>query len=140
MIWMDEKKYKKKGDFSRAPTAEDTQKQDIALRWVDLINAVSFLKRRTICGEGSITKALAYFIERFYGFFYATQFYIRNKELKNKIKKEFLDIEKPYGRINVQALLNLVDEYVYACYLKGLFLSEEAIGEEGFEEEEEKEE
>lgn len=118
-----------KPKVSRTPTAEDVQKQDIVLRWVELINAVAFLKRRLICGEGSTTKALSYFIEKFYSFFYATRFYISESVMK-ETESLFSDMGK--GKIDVNKAFQVVDKYVFECYRKGMFIEEEMMAEEGF--------
>ena len=120
------KKFKPK--ISRTPTAEDIQKQDIVYRWVDALNARSFLERRIICGEGSTTKPLALFIERFGGFFHATKFYV-SEDIKTRVEDCFLRMRR--GKINPQELLNIFDDYAYECYRKGMFIEEEVMAEEG---------
>lgn len=118
-----------KPKVSRTPTSEDIQKQDIVFRWVDALNARSFLERRIICGEGSTTKPLAWFIEKFSGFFHATKFYVPDDKRK---KVEGMFGKMHAGKINPRELLDMFDEYAQVCYVKGMFIEEEAVGEEGF--------
>jgi len=118
-----------KPKISRTPTAEDIQKQDIVYRWVDAINARSFLERRIICTEGSITKALAYFIERFNGFFHATKFYV-DGGVKKQVEEMFWKMRS--GKIDAEKMLELFDKYAWECYRKGMFIEEEVMGEEEF--------
>jgi len=114
---------------TKAPTAEELQKQDITLRWVELINAVASVERKTACG-GEVAAAMEYFIEKFYAFFYATQFYIE-EELVKKVENVFANLEKR-KRFDPLAVLHVAKEYSRACYTKGMFIEEETVAEEGW--------
>ena len=124
---MAKKQFKPK--VSRTQTAEDVQKQDITIRWVELINARSFLERRIMCGEGSVTMAISYFLEKFYSLFYATQFYV-SQDVKEETGLMFADMRN--GMIDIEKAFAQCDKYVYECYRKGMFIEEEMMAEEGF--------
>ena len=120
------KGYKPK--VSRTPTAEEIQKQDITLRWIEFINAVGRLKRRVICKDGSVIDALSYFLEKFYAFYYATQFYV-DEDKRKTVQNLFSVLERK--NVNPSKILKIADEYAQECYRKGLFIEEEVIAEEG---------
>jgi len=121
-----------KGKISKAPTAEDTEKMDIIIRWAEVKDAIARLEKLLICGGGSVTDAFSYFIEKFYAFFFTTQFYVK-EDLKDAAEEMFEEAEK--GKINHKKALSIAKRYVWECYKKGMFLEEETVAEELGEEE-----
>lgn len=113
---------------SRAPTSEDLEKTDIIIRWAELKNAIGALEKTLVCREGNIKLIFAHFTEKFYAFFFATQFYVSEEERK-KVEKLFEELER--GKIDPFKAMKIAKDYVWECYKRGMFLEEEVIGEEG---------
>jgi len=115
-----------KKESYRTETAEEKQKDDITLRWVELINATARLQSKLIFSNDGISVSFRYFYEKFYAFFYATRFYV-DEGVRNETD-EFL---KTKGK-SIPLFIELSKKYAQECYKKGLFLEPEDIAEEGF--------
>lgn len=113
---------------TKAPTAEDLEKVDIIIRWAELKNAIGALEKILICREGNIKLIFAHFTEKFYAFFFATQFYV-SEEARKEVENLFEELEK--GKVDPFKAIKTAKNYVWECYKRGMFLEEEVIGEEG---------
>jgi len=123
---------------TKAETAEDMHKKDAAIRWFELVNTISWLEKKMIFKSGDIDEVFGEFIQKFKSFYWCTYFYL-DPDIVKEVDDYFKMIDKNIGKymslntlFYIREGIKIAKKYSYECYIKGMFLEEQAVAEEGF--------